>query len=210
MKRENPHHKIHPKTILLLGVVIGLVVSLPAILNRQQPTTPAPEVVAIATLNGTPIPLDQYQLYLRENVHFFQDEMGDALWQENFAGMTATEFIKSQTLEFFAVVVWALHHTNHPYHELTPTERTRAHQEAYTLWHQLTSTEQELFSFDTLYTVRQEVILHNNIRDYLTRHYVEHQRIDVFLRMFADWRATAELDIDTDKWGELDIQVFAR
>jgi len=187
--------------LVIAGILVGVIIARPV-------DPPTPPVVAIATLDGVPILFDHYQLYLRENVHFFEQSMGEALWQADFAGMTATEFIKNQTLEFLAVVTWAIHHTQHPYTELTPTEQAQAHQEAQALWAELTAPEQDLFTFKTLYAVRRDVLLHNNIRDYLTQHYVAHQRNDVFLGMFADWRATVNLEVVTALWDRLDIQLF--
>lgn len=197
------------KTLTFMIIALSAIAGVFFIVALSTDEVPTEPVAYIATFNHTLIPLDQYKLYLRQNVQRFENEAGPDIWGTNLGGMTATELVKSQALESFLTVILTNLQTGHPYTAgLTEDEQQAAADQALAIWNELTPTEQALFDIETLQQVREDILLHYNIRAYLTQNYVEHQRNEIFLNMFTHWRSQVNVLINFENWDTLDIEVF--
>ena len=166
-------------------------------------------VAYIAHLNGMPLSLDKYKLYLRSQVHYFENTGGSIIWDTNMYGMTSREVVKRHALDSFILVFLTNQLTSHPYIEgLTQEELDEAEEQAFIIWNGMTPREQDIFNIEVIRSVVEDTVLHSNIREYITQNYVEHQREQIFLSMFSEWREESDIVINFETWDAIDINDF--
>lgn len=196
--------KITVFTSIIFVIVTGLFLVFVTANGSGEQEKP---VVYIAHLNNMVLPVTHYKLYLRENVHYFENRAGAVIWQTNLGGMTSIEVVKNQALESFVTVLLTNQQTGHPYTGgLTQQELEQAYSQALTFWNDLTPEEQDIFDIETIRAVNEDIILHENIRAYMTQNYVEHQQDDRFWSMLDTWRQEAELTINFEVWDAISIE----
>lgn len=155
----------------------------------------------IATINGFPIPLDEYKLYLRTSIVQFENIGGGSeIWQTMINGVQAKEHAKDQALESIIFVKFSNLESNQ---YLTEYEMALARAQAEELFNTFTENEQNFFSLYTVVAVRESILLHEKNQQYLTQNYHIDNREAVFLQMFENWRQQAILEKNTQEWDRL-------
>jgi len=89
------------KKLIIFGSLITSIVALLAVViigDFFRTEAYVPSFPYIATLNGIPIPLDEYKIYLREEVLSFEFTGGPLIWRTDFSGVPASEVAKNNAL----------------------------------------------------------------------------------------------------------------
>jgi len=161
----------------------------------------------VATINGIPIPLDQYKVYLRTTVIDLNELGGDDIWHYtvNIDGMPTVEFAKETALELIITVILTNSQGNI---QLTEAERSIAGSQAQAVFDRFTPREQEQFTMDTLVAVMEAILLRENTIRYLTQNYHPDEREEVWGHMYAEIRGNAVLERNTEVWDTLDATIF--
>ena len=161
----------------------------------------------VATINGIPIPLDQYKVYLRTTVIDLNELGGDDIWHYtvNIDGLPTAEFAKESALELIITVILTNSQANI---QLTDDESIAAISQAQAVFGAFTPAEQELFEMDTIVAVMQDILLHENIIQYLTQNYHPDERGEVWNQLYAVIRENAVLERNAEVWSTLDVAVF--
>ena len=183
--------------IILAAVGLGIALIMFNQSSRQQEMVPY-----VATINGAPIPLDQYKIYLRTIVTTFESFGGPDIWQATIGGIPTPELAKRQALESIVFVMLTNSQTNM---QLSEEESRLAAAQAQEMFNTFTPQEQELFDINTLITIREDILLHENVKQYLTQSYHADEREEVFAQMMEVIRQNAVLEHNTEVWDALDI-----
>lgn len=155
------------------------------------------EVVYIATLNGTPLPLDQYYIYLREEIARFELIGGADIWQTTMSGLPTLEVAKNNALEGMVRVVLTNKQSETT---LLPEQIDQAQTQAQQFWDTLPTYEQLLIPMDAIAATMEALWLQQVIEAELTQNYHPQERAYVFNRMFESWRAEAQVIRHAQTW----------
>ena len=195
--------------VLGMGALASVAGALSALIGIERPTSAEPLVIVddngpiVATVNGIPLPLSHYYLYLRPHVlHFEQTAGGPEIWQAALEGIPTTQLVKEQALESALLVMLT---NSQGVVTLTDADIATAHAQAHELFETFTPNERATLSLAAAKQVRQDIILHQLVQAHLTQNYHEDARELVFAELFADWRATAEVIINPDVWERITI-----
>lgn len=192
------------KFIIILTIFIFIFLGWLAVNLISLPDTESPivHIPYIATLNGVPVPLSHYKIYLRDEVRRFEETGGSQIWLASFDGIPTGEVAKNHALESLIFVM--LTNTQN-YRALNEAELERARDLAEELFDSFTIDEQNAIGLDTVIEVMEAIILQQRIQFDLTQNYHPNDREAVFLDMYQVWRENAVVERNIDIWDSITI-----
>ena len=183
---------------LLIFICMGAGFFLLSFFNQDPGVAP----VYIARLNGHPIPLSHYKIYLRDEIARFESHAGPQIWQTTINGVPAVDVAKNHALETIISVMLTHSRSNTT---LTQAEEQAAYQGARALFDTFTPEEQEFHGFYTVLQVVENNFLQHKIQMELTQNYHIDERDRIFNSMYAEWRDAAVVELNAEVWDEVRI-----
>lgn len=157
----------------------------------------------VATLNDIPILLTHYKVYLRTTALHFENIAGENIWQTSWDGVSTTEIAKNQALE--SIIFVMLTNSMAPHIYLYEQDRELARTQAYEMFTTFTAEEQINFNIETIISVREDIINHEKVQEYLTQNYHQNVREMVFNEIFNNWRRDATIEINAEVWDSISL-----
>lgn len=159
----------------------------------------------IATLNGEIIPLNEYKIYLREQIIIFENIGGTDIWKTDFDGIPATEFAKQNALDSIVLVKITNKQAPDLNLYLTDEDKQDALINAEMLYQSLSIDERENTDFNTIITIMEESILKEKVSSELTRNYNVEERSIIFDEIYADWLQDIIIEKNAEVWDSISI-----
>jgi len=188
----------------IIFILIPIIVF--AVFSINFSPEPKEEFYYIATLNGVRIPLDEYKLYLREQIITFESIGGQDIWKTTLDGVSSQVLAKQNALDSIIFVKLTLEYANNVGVYLTEENRAKALLNAQALLDSFTPEEAIHVDFDVIVNVMEESILQDRIFAQLTRNYASlEESIEVFNHIYSLWLQDAVIEKNVQVWDSIVI-----
>lgn len=167
---------------------------------------PAEEFYYIATLDGVRIPLDEYKLYLREQIITFEAIGGQDIWKTTLDGVSSQVLAKQNALDSIIFVKLTLSYADNVGVHLTEENRSEALLNAQTLFDSFSPEEAAQVDFGVIVNVMEESILQERVFEELTSNYASlEESIEVFNHIYDLWLQEAVIEKNVQIWDSIVI-----
>lgn len=189
------------KIISILIIAISVLVVVVGLALRHT----SYETDYIATLNGEAIPLNEYKVYLREQIIIFEHIGGTDIWKADFDGIPATEVAKQNALDSIVLVKVTNKQALSLNVQLTDEDKQDALINAETLYESLSIEEREHTDFNTVLTIMEESILKEKVSTELTQNYNLEERSMIFDEIYEIWLQDINIEKNAEIWDSIVI-----